>query len=96
MRIQEIMAQRGPVLRPVPVTVPAPASGNTNTATVAHGLTTLTGRPVKPEIVVPVVQGDETRQVSVSVVAVDEVEVTVRVVTSETTMTPVDLVLYVG
>lgn len=96
MRILEVLARGGSVLRAVPVTVPAPASGNTNTVSVAHGLTTFTGRPVKPEIVIPVVQGNRTRQVSVSVVSVNASQVTLRVVTSETTMTPVDLVLYVG
>jgi hypothetical protein len=96
MRLTTHSAKGHDPLRKVTVTVPAPASGNTNTATVNHGLTDLVGNPVTPAVVIPVARGNTARQVTVHVSSVNDTQVQLRVVTSETTMTAVDLDLYVG
>lgn len=96
MRIMSHLAKGNPPLVKVAATIPAPASGNTNSATITHNFTDALGNAVAPEVVIPVVRGDETREVHVYVVSVTSTAVTLRAVTSEATMTAVNVDLYLG
>lgn len=98
MKLMDHLAKDNPPLVKKDVQVPAPASGNANSVTFDHGFTDHTGRSVAPEVVIPVVRGEssEAREIHVYVVSVTETQVTLRAVTSETTMTAVNVTVYMG
>lgn len=98
MRLLDHLAKDNPPLVKKDVQIPAPASGNANNLTFDHGFTDHTGRGVKPEIVIPVVQGgsSEAREIHVYLVSVTDTQITLRAVTSETTMTAVNVTVYMG
>jgi uncharacterized protein (DUF2252 family) len=97
VKLRDLLMKDSPSLVKLSVTVPAPASGNTNTVTVNHNFQDHAGKVVTPEVVIPVVRGNNpSREVHVYVVSVTSTQVTLRAMTSESTMTAVDLDLYLG